>query len=333
MPLAVKSGFSRRKRLHSGGAVIVGAFSPSVLLRVGRRLGLLGLDVEERPVASSPAQFRSLLDGSLDAALTSPDNVIAYRFVQDNPLGETADVRIVSAVDRGLGLALYALPGAELRGAVIGVDVPGSGYAFALYAALDSLGLGPGDYRVAALGSTPRRLDALLGGDCAATMLNAGSDLRALEAGAVRLAGVPRPYLGTVLCSVGANPLARTLADGLRSSARAIVSGEADDLVLEEAAALRLSPDAAARYLRRLTDPDEGLVPDGRADVRSLSTVLRLRRRYGKAPAYDLLAHDLLEHGLLDYGLIDPDSMDPDSMDHGSLDHGSLDHREPAGGG
>ncbi|SEF77312.1 ABC-type nitrate/sulfonate/bicarbonate transport system, substrate-binding protein [Nonomuraea solani] len=271
----------------------VGAFSPSVLLRTAQRLGLP--DVAEVPVASSPAQFRALLKGEIDAALTSPDNVIAYRHVPANPLGLTADVRIVSAVDRGLGLALYGRPGlgsaAELAGEVVGVDVPDSGYAFALYAALEALGLRPGDYRLATLGSTPRRLEALLSGGCAATMLNAGADLRAEDAGAVRLAGVPRPYLGTVLCSLGAAPAVRTLADTLRETTTAILAGRVDDLVTEEAAtALRLPPAAAARYLRRLKDPDEGLVAGGRADVESLSTVLGLRRRYGTAPDGDLLS-------------------------------------------
>lgn len=289
----------------------VGAFSPSVLLRTGRRLGLVAQDVAETAVASSPAQFAALLDGTIDAALTSPDNVIAYRFVAGNPLGRTADVRIVSAVDRGLGLALYARPGvssaAGLKGEVIGVDVPDSGFAFALYAALEALGLRPGHYRTVALGSTPRRLEALLGGGCAATMLNAGADLRAEEAGAVRLAGVPRPYLGTVLCSLGGDPAVRALADDLRATARTILSGEADTIATEEAAkALRLPEAAATRYLDRLKDPDEGLVADGLADVESLSTVLGLRRRYGDAPT-----GDLLKRGLLDPSPTGPSPTDP----------------------
>ncbi|MEO3868542.1 hypothetical protein ABGB18_06910 [Nonomuraea sp. B12E4] len=280
--------------------LVVGAFSPSVVLRTGRRLGLLGCEVAEEPVPSSPAQFRSLLDGAIDAALTSPDNVLAYRFVPDNPLGRTADVRIVSAVDRGLGLALYARPGvtsaADLKGELVGVDVPDSGFAFALYGVLDGLGLRPGDYGLATLGSTPRRLDALLTGRCAATMLNAGSDLRAEDAGAVRLAGVPRPYLGTVVCSVGADPAVRALAGDLRETARAILRREADDVVVEEAmTALNLPRAAAARYLDRLTDPDAGLVTDGHADAPSLATVIDLRRRYGTAPDGDLLTRGLLD--------------------------------------
>src|SRR5665811_1871346 len=106
---------------------------------VARRTGRLDehdLMIDEIPVLSSPAQFRSLLDGDLDAVLTSPDNVVAYRFVPDNPLGVTADVTIVSAIDRGLGLALYSRPGItaadQLRGATVGVDVPTSGFALSL---------------------------------------------------------------------------------------------------------------------------------------------------------------------------------------------------------
>jgi ABC-type nitrate/sulfonate/bicarbonate transport system substrate-binding protein len=274
--------------------LVVGAFSPSVVLRVARRLDLLGLDVVEQPVPSSPAQFADLLDGRLDAALTSPDNVIAYRFVEGNPLGRTGDVRIAAAVDRGLGLAVYGRPGlasaADLKGQVIGVDVPHSGFAFGLYAVLASLGLEPGDYRLAALGSTPRRLDALLAGDCAATMLNAGADLRAEQAGAVRLArlaDVSGPYLGTVLCAVGGHRAAAvlSLAGALREATGAILRGEADAVALEEAAgALRLPPEVAARYVERLKDPREGLVASGLADLESLTTVAGLRHRYGPSP-------------------------------------------------
>lgn len=273
--------------------LVVGTFSPSVLLRVARCLGPLdrrGLDVREEPVQSSPAQCRALLAGDLDAVLTSPDNVIAYRFVPDNPLGRTADVRIVAAVDRGLGLGVYARRGItspdELKGATIGVDVPESGFAFALYALLESLGLHRYDYRVLTLGSTPRRLQALLAGDCDATMLNAGNELRAEDAGATRLAGlteVCRPYLGTVLSALGDHRRAdvEALASALHETARTILSGDADQVVVEEASeALGLPAVLAARYLARLKDPGEGLVAGGTIDLAAMKTVVNLRRRY-----------------------------------------------------
>jgi ABC-type nitrate/sulfonate/bicarbonate transport system substrate-binding protein len=253
-----------------------------------------------------------LLAGELDATLTSPDNVIAYRFVPDNPLGETADVRIVAAVDRGLGLGVYARPGVEaagLKGANIGVDVPDSGFAFALYALLEHLGLGREDYHVVTLGSTPRRLRALLAGDCDATMLNAGNELRAEEAGATRLArlaDVCHPYLGTVLSTRGDHRRAdvAALAGALSDAAQAVVGGTADDLVIEEAsAALKLPPALAARYLDRLKDPDEGLVVDGAVDLDALRTVVDLRRRYLPGPGGADVLRAALDPAR---GLIDP---------------------------
>ncbi|WP_269858300.1 ABC transporter substrate-binding protein [Streptomyces sp. RPT161] len=276
----------------------VGVFSPSVLLRVARSVGLLqehGVSVTEVQVESSPDLFRDLLDGTLDAAFTSPDNVIAYRFTPDNPLGRTGDARILAALDHGLGLGVYARPGVtaavQLRGTTVGVDAPGSGYAFGLYAVLESLGLRPPgsgrrDYAVRTLGGTPRRLSALLDGRCAATVLGAGSELLAEDAGATRLAGLVEVcgrYLGTVLTAVGPHGAraARPLAEALARTAQLIVPGELDATVLREArTALGLTPQQAARHATRLRDPDEGLVPDGTVDLAALRTVLALRLRH-----------------------------------------------------
>jgi ABC-type nitrate/sulfonate/bicarbonate transport system substrate-binding protein len=259
-------------------------------LRVARGTGVLadaGLEVTETPVPSSPGQFSALLDGSLDAVLTSPDNVLAYRYSPTNPLGRTADARIVSAVDRGLGLALYAgAEPAELRGGTFGVDVPGSGFAFAMYALAESVGLGRDDYEVVALGSTPKRLQALRRGECAATMLNAGNELHAEAAGYRPLAAVSRtcaPYLGTVLAVVGDARLepAGRLATALARTAADVVAGRLDDPTTAEAAgALGLPAPLAERYLARLKDPTEGLVPDGVVDLAAIRTIVDLRRRY-----------------------------------------------------
>lgn len=275
----------------------VGSFTPSVLLDVARATGRLadrGLEVSEVPVASSPAQFRSLLDGELQVALTSPDNVLAYRFNPRNPLGELADVSIVAALDRGMGLGLYGRPGttaADLRGARIGVDVATSGFALALYALADSLGVPREDYELVTLGSTPRRLEALLAGECTATMLNAGNELIAEQRGCVRLASVAErlsPYLGTVVAVSGTAQLdvAQRLSAALLDTAREIVGGSLTEETAASAAR-RLGLDAvpAQRYVERLRDPVDGLVPDGAVDRGALETLVRLRRTYLPSPA------------------------------------------------
>jgi len=289
----------------------LGSFTPSVLLGVARDAGVLAeyrLSVNEHPVTSSPAQFRSLLAGELDVALTSPDNVLAYRFVPSNPLGATASVTIVCAVDRGMGLALYGRAGiasaAELRGGVFAVDVPNSGFAFAMYALAESLGLDQRDFTIVPLGATPSRLQALLAGDCDATMLNAGNELLASAAGAVELArvtSVTTSYLGTVLACAGesvSGPVSQ-LASALTKTAQAIVSGSLDDLTADVAArTLRLPSHLALQYLRSLKDPREGLVSDGVVDLASMEAIVRLRRRYAPAvvDGVDVLA-DALKPG------------------------------------
>jgi ABC-type nitrate/sulfonate/bicarbonate transport system substrate-binding protein len=218
--------------------------------------------------------------------LTSPDNVLAYRFSNHNPIGELLDARIIGAIDRGMGLGLYGRPGltpADLRGATIGVDVPSSGFALALYALADSLGVDREDYKLAALGSTPKRLEALLGGQCDATMLNAGKELMAEAAGCVRLAGVTdkfAPYLGTVVAVVGGRHLeaARRLTRAMSATCEAIVSGALDPEAVEASQRrLGLDDDLAVRYVGRLRDPNDGLVTDGVVDSASLATLIRLR--------------------------------------------------------
>ncbi|HET8663646.1 MAG TPA: hypothetical protein VFM08_04955 [Nocardioides sp.] len=270
-------------------AVDVGTFSPPVVLDLAVSCGLVdaaGLEVTEHPVPSSPAQFRSLADGDLHVALTSPDNVLAYRFNPHNPLGELLDARIVGAVDRALGLGLYARPGlgpADLRGATMGVDVPHSGFALALYALADRLGVRRDEYDLVSLGSTPQRLEALLEGTCEATMLNAGNELKAEAAGCTRLAGVAdhfAPYLGTVVAVVGEQHLetARLLTRALTETAAEILAGSLDAEVVESARRrLGLDEPLARRYLDRLKSPSEGLVLDGRVDQASLETLVSLR--------------------------------------------------------
>lgn len=279
--------------------VSVGSFSPSVLLDLTRRTGRLaeqGLAATELPVASSPGQFRSLVLGELDVALTSPDNVIAYRFSPGNPLGELLDARIVSAVDRGMGLGLYARPGVDVRdlkGARIGVDVPSSGFALALYGLLDSLGVDRRDVELVSLGSTPRRREALLAGDCEATMLNAGNELVAEDLGCALLASVPDvlgPYLGTVVAAVGEEHLepAARLASALIATAADVLAGRLDDEAAEVTAERLGVDDALARrYVERMRSVDHGLVGDGVVDPAALRTLVRLRQRYLPEPAGD----------------------------------------------
>lgn len=296
--------------------VRVGLFSPSIVLALAESTGGLarrGIEVETVPATSSPAQFRDLVSGRLDVAITNPDNVMLYRFIEANPLGGRHDVRILLGIDRGLGLSIHLAPGLtgldQLRGGRLGVDVDVSGFAFAAYDLLARHGLVRGeDYTVVELGSTPRRLQALQAGECEATMLGAGNDLLADDAGltrALRLVDEIEPYLATVLAASGprldrGDDAPGAVVDALREALALLGSGQARELAEELAArSLRLPQALASRYVDTLLDPREGLVVDGVPDLVSLDTVVAIRRRHRPD-------HGALDRvGAPDAGLID----------------------------
>lgn len=280
--------------------ITLGVFSPSVLLDIARGTGRLadaGLQVREMPVPSSPAQFTALRDGEFDAVFTSPDNVLAYRFLTHNPLGELLDVEIVAGIDRGLGLCLAARPGvvglSEVAGGRLGVDVPNSGFAFVGYALLAELGISRDDLEIIALGSTPKRANALHSGGCDLTVLNAGNELTAQAHGCLLLADVTRlgPYLGTVVARLrdGAGSAAvDRLVAALGETARAIRSGALDGQAGASAARLLdLDPEPAAKHVAVLRDPVRGLISNGAVDVSALNTLVGLRRQFLPMPELD----------------------------------------------
>jgi ABC-type nitrate/sulfonate/bicarbonate transport system substrate-binding protein len=302
----------------------IGYFSASAVLAAAADgiFARYGLTVSAEPVKSSAAQFRSLTAGEYDLVLTSPDNVAAYRFGSHNPLDEQLDVRIVQAVDGGLGLALMARTGIgtpeQLRGMRVAVDVPESGFAFWLYDFLAGHGLRRDtDYEVVALGATPRRAVALADGQCDATLLYGGLTIAALAAGSVllgRLAEYVRPYLGTVLA--GSATWLDQHTDEVTRFCTAWQSGV--DRILDPAddpgrdtlveATFDVTGAAADEMRRVLHDPHEGLIRGGGIDPSALAAVLALRTRHGRPGAVADLATALTAAGgaILDTGIVDP---------------------------
>ena len=299
----------------------LGYFSKSPILEVAQRHGFLeaqGLRVEAEAVSSSPAQFRSLLAGDYDLVLTSPDNVAAYRFGTANPLGEQIDVRVIRAVDGGLGLSVLGSDGIgsidDLRGRTVAVDVPESGFAFALFHLLAERGLArDDDYRVISLGATPRRAVALREGSCDATLLNGGATVAAELAGLVnlgRISEVVRPYLGTVLAATGARldggeaPLLRFCVAWDQAVATLLDEARADALTPLLAGVFGLPENHLGAMRRTLSDPYEGLVADQRIDLAALHSVLDLRARYG-SPDVAAAVRSAVSGGIDATGIID----------------------------
>jgi ABC-type nitrate/sulfonate/bicarbonate transport system substrate-binding protein len=273
--------------------VRLGVFSLSAVSRIGRERGLFDhadVQVVESRVESSVQAFRDLEAGAVDVLLTSPDNVLAYRLNASNALGRKLDIQILRGVDRGLGLSLMArhpiVDAQQLRGSDLAVDAAATGFAFTLYALLHQLGMvAARDYRVVELGTTPMRREALLAGRCSATMLNAGSDVVAEQAGCSRLLRVSEaigPYLGSVLVArqswavEHADLVGRLLEAWTLATQQVLDDSEASSVRAMLATMLKCSPEVAERARQILIDPREGLLRAGSFDD-SLQTVVDLR--------------------------------------------------------
>jgi ABC-type nitrate/sulfonate/bicarbonate transport system substrate-binding protein len=305
---------SEHRRGGCVATIRLGIFTRSVLLEVARVIGALaeaGVEVAEIPVSSSPAQFASLRDGEFDAILTSPDNVLAYNLLPDNPLGMLLDVEILAGLDRGSGLSLAVRPGLDdladvtahsLRGAGgvaqrlrLGVDVPNSGFAFVGYALLGRAGLARSDYEIVTLGSTPKRVRALLEGDCDVTVLGQGNELIAADQGARLMGSVTQcgPYLGSVLARLrgkapeDANGDQRVdrLTQALLATSRGILDGALQGVAETCAASvLGMNASLAAGHVAVLRSGDQGLIPDGRMSRAAFATLIALRAAALPAP-------------------------------------------------
>ena len=293
--------------------VRVGTFTPSIIVAACRELGYFSgeldhnrnLEVLEVAVKSSPEQFKSLSCDQLDIAITSPDNAIAYRFLKNNPLKENFDVRILSAIDRGLGLSLAHIDASNdpKREIIFGVDVPDSGFAFVGYSLLRKSGIE--NYQIQSFGSTPKRLEALLAGRCDFTMLNAGNEIKGTDGGAVLIGSATElgPYLGTVTAVIGepSNDVLRvTLA--LAKVIEEICLGQHEALILKLAqSVLGLNVEQAKRHYNIMINPLHGLVRGETVDAASLNTLITLRKEF--SPSMELEQIPLRYHELVPYHL------------------------------
>jgi ABC-type nitrate/sulfonate/bicarbonate transport system substrate-binding protein len=269
----------------------LGIFTANVVADWAQEHGVFaahGVVVEQLPVASSPAQFASLVDGEYDAVLTSPDNVATYVLNDRNPLGRRLDLEIIRAVDGGGRLSLVGGPAVErlsdLAGRRFAVDVPTSGFAFVGFALLRGAGLG----------------------EFEATLLNAGHEARAVRAGAHVLgvvSDVVQPYLGSVLATRAEvdTPALRALLDAWDDAERAVVApGHREDVLALLAAQPDTDREIAGQMYDTLLDPVHGLCVGGAVEPAAFEAVLRLRADQGGfQQEHDLAALSRAGGGLL----------------------------------
>jgi ABC-type nitrate/sulfonate/bicarbonate transport system substrate-binding protein len=257
-----------------------------------------GLEVELSYTTGSADQLRRLARGEYDLVQTAPDNVIAFDADPTTFGVDAANApRVVMLLGGSNGpLALYARPGVstlgDLRGAALGVDNPASGFALVLRDLLAHGGLHlEHDYTFTVVGSTRTRLDALLRGELAATLLYAPFDLLAAAAGCAALAS-----------SADAYPAYASQATAVCAPWLAAHQDAVQRLLVAELAALRwifdlrrraaveallttepvfgIDAALAAQAYDAFTDPAAGFGRDAALDDAGLAQVIALRQAY-----------------------------------------------------
>lgn len=152
-----------------------------------------GLSLETSRTQSSDEQFAALSDGSVDAVVTSMDNVFHW-----NHRPGPKDFVIVAQVETTTPLSIVASPRiksvSDLGNARILVDAPENGFVIALRAMLSQAGLNLPDYTLTPVGGVKERYAALVKGEGDATLLGPPFDALAIKEGMHKVAEVQASY-------------------------------------------------------------------------------------------------------------------------------------------
>lgn len=269
-------------------------------LYVAQRHGFFaahGLDVEVRYTTGSAAQIAGLVHGDDELIQTAPDNVFSAA-TTPSAFGLDAPAPITMMLGGSVGpLAVCARPPAatlaDLRGAVLGVDNPQSGFALVLRDLLARAGLWlDRDYTFAVAGGTSARLGALRNGAVAATILYPPYDTLAAAAGMRRLAASTDAY--PVYASLATAGLRAWLAahdteatQYVAAVLRALrwihdpASATAVHSMLRDEPELALDDATADAAYAAFTAPGTGFGVEARLDDAGLRQVIALRASYG----------------------------------------------------
>jgi len=161
----------------------LGTFGKDAALLAAEHRGFFkaeNIGVEVDIVTDSPTLLRNLIAGRYDLILNNADNVIAWAEGQGaDP--KPNDFVIFIGGQQGLKQKLVVVKSinsfADLKGKVLAVDAPTTGFAIVMIAMLKRHGTEQGhDYTLKMFGNTTKRADALERGDAHAGMLNLADD-------------------------------------------------------------------------------------------------------------------------------------------------------------
>ncbi len=269
-----------------------------------------GLHIDIIYTTGSIPQLAGLVREEFQLIQTAPDNVIN---VDNNPIAFGLDLATAPHVIMLLGgsvgpLSMYAQRDItifdHLRGSMLGVDNPTSGFALVLRDILSRKGLLlKRDYTFTVAGGTSNRLDALKRGSVAATILYAPFDVQATRAGFTQLATSSDYYPAYAsLATAGVQTWIEQHTDEITSYITAYLKAlrwiydpaHANDVqaIMQNEPSLGLDASLAPSVYAAFVDPRAGFGQDAMLDDVGLQQVIDLRATYASSPVVDrVLAH------------------------------------------
>ena len=264
-----------------------------------------GLQIDIAYTAGSIPQVAGLVREEYQLIQTAPDNVIN---VDNNPgafgLEQATAPHIVMVLGGSVGpLSIFAQRDIttfdHLRGSILGVDNPTSGFAIVLRDILARNGLLlERDYTFTVAGGTSNRLDALKSGVVAATILYAPFDLLAIRAGFNRLATSTDYYPAYAsLATAGIQSWIEQHSDEVTSYSTAYLKAlrwiydpaHVNDVqaIMQDEPSLRLDASLAPHVYAAFVDPRSGFGQNAMLDDAGLQQVIDLRATYTSSPIVD----------------------------------------------
>lgn len=162
--------------------------SPPPLVAAKERGLLNDLEILETRTVGSSAQLAGLLDGSLDVVVTAIDNLFEWTRAG-------VDARLVGQVESTTPLGLFTAGEIEslegLAGSRFAVDAFDNGFALVARYLLEGAGV---EVEYIEVGGVRERLDALLAGEVAGTLLGPPFDALAQKAGKRELLTVQQVF-------------------------------------------------------------------------------------------------------------------------------------------
>ncbi len=255
-----------------------------------------GIAVNLSFTPNSVEQIRSLMSGRYDFGTTAYDNVVAYQEGQGETElptqpdlfafmgGYSGSLRFVTQPD----IKTYA----ALKGKTVGVDAATTGFAFILYKLAAMNGLGMSDYKIEKLGGTPARVQAMMEGRIAGTMISSPSEILPESKGYTRLGDTTATF-GPYQASIGVarRSWAAKNGDQLTAFIRSYVAAMdwlQDPANKDKAVAIYVkhvpsAPRPAAQKAYEVMFAEkEGFQKKAKIDIEGCRTVLKLRSEFAK---------------------------------------------------